>query len=138
MKIESGRGTGLGAGALFYARDTGRFLFVKRSEDCDYPNVWCGLGGGVEPGEALEQAVRREVWEEARHKFDSPLVPMHQDVQNDFTFHNYLAPIDTEFEPVLNDEHTEHMWSDSIPEPVHPGLMRSINAFEEKMKNGIA
>jgi 8-oxo-dGTP pyrophosphatase MutT (NUDIX family) len=134
MKLEAGRETGQGAGALFYAQDTGRLLFVKRSEYCDHPNVWCGLGGGIENGETHEEAIRREVWEEAGYQSNDPLIHMHSDQQGSFVFHNYWAITPHEFEPVLNDEHNDYCWSNELVEPLHPGLERSIAEFEKRIK----
>ena len=131
--IRAGRGTGQGAGALFFAKDTGRILFVLRSEDCDYPNVWCSLGGGVEHGESLEKALRREVVEEAGYDEDYPIIHMHSDQQGDFTFHNHWAIVPREFTPTLNDEHSAYQWCDELPKPLHPGVQRSLDAFEKRI-----
>jgi dATP pyrophosphohydrolase len=127
----AGRMTGVGAGVLFCARDTKRMLFVLRSSTCESPNTWCCLGGGVEPGETLEQGVRREVMEEGGFTAPFDLIPMHVDNQGDFTFHNYFAWVEKEFTPVLNNEHTEYKWSSELPTPIHPGLLRSIVAYQE-------
>jgi dATP pyrophosphohydrolase len=131
LRVVAGRNTGVGAGVLFCARDTGRVLFVLRSPSCESPNTWCGLGGGVESGETIEQGVRREVQEEGGFSDPYDLVHMHSDDQGDFTFHNHYAWVPTEFEPTLNEEHTEHRWCDKIPQPIHPGLLRSILAYQE-------
>ena len=45
------------------ARDLWRVLFVQRAK-APYEGSWSLPGGRVEPGETLEQAVRREVLEE--------------------------------------------------------------------------
>lgn len=43
----------------------GKFLLVKRSANDDiFPNKWQNLGGKVELGETIEQAINREVKEE--------------------------------------------------------------------------
>lgn len=130
----AGRMTGVGAGVLFCARDTKRMLYVLRSSTCESPNTWCCLGGGVEPGESLEEGVRREVMEEAGFSGQYDLIPMHVDVQGDFTFHNYFAWVDHEFIPQLNDEHTDYEWSSKLPTPMHPGLLRSMVAYHDSKR----
>lgn len=42
----------------------GQFLVIRRSEKVRAPGLICFPGGGVELGEGLEQAVRRELMEE--------------------------------------------------------------------------
>ncbi|NTU46283.1 NUDIX domain-containing protein [Candidatus Roizmanbacteria bacterium] len=43
----------------------GKYLFGKKAKDVPpYPNTWHILGGGVEEGETLTQAIERELWEE--------------------------------------------------------------------------
>lgn len=45
--------------------DDGRIFFQKRSPQRKlFPNTWDIVGGHVEPGETLEEAVRREIAEE--------------------------------------------------------------------------
>ncbi|WP_405060414.1 NUDIX hydrolase [Kribbella sp. NBC_01505] len=51
--------TGAGVGVLVWD-DQGRVLLQQRSDD----HTWCIPGGGVEPGEHLEDAARRELQEE--------------------------------------------------------------------------
>lgn len=52
------------AGALI-VDDDGRLFFQRRSPDRRlFPNAWDVVGGHVEPGETVEEALRREVAEE--------------------------------------------------------------------------
>jgi|SRR5579862_4739241 len=47
------------------ADDAGRFLFIRRGLTLRRsPGWWCFVGGEVEPGETLESAAAREVFEE--------------------------------------------------------------------------
>jgi len=133
MKVHSSApATGqCGSGVLFMALDTGRFLFVKRSPDSYSPNTWCCPGGGVEDYETIEQAARREVSEEIGYSEPYDLVHIHRDVlPNGYVFHNHMAAVDHEFEPMLNHEHTDFRWSNTLPENLHPGLERSIEAWQ--------
>ena len=54
------------AGCVLYAEDTGRWGLQQRSDTVSDPGVWSTWGGGREPGETLEQCVRRELAEESR------------------------------------------------------------------------
>jgi 8-oxo-dGTP pyrophosphatase MutT (NUDIX family) len=121
QRLMAERETGLGAGTTFMARDTGRFLFLKRSDQGDEPGTWCNCGGGVEAGETPEQAAKREAVEEIGYSEPYDLIPMDVNTQPDgFTYHNFFSIVPTEFEPVLNDEHTDFKWSDTMPDPMHP------------------
>lgn len=90
------------------------------------------LGGGVEARETLEEAVRREAYEEAGLAIDEPYALHHIGTQGDetFQFTNFLAIIDREFEPVLNSEHTDYSWYtlDSFPEDTHPKMMEALDS----------
>ena len=45
--------------------ETGRYLFIRRGLTLERsPGWWCFVGGQVEPGESLESAAAREVFEE--------------------------------------------------------------------------
>jgi 8-oxo-dGTP pyrophosphatase MutT (NUDIX family) len=45
---------------------SGRFLFIRRGLTLQRaPGWWCFVGGAVEPGETLEAAAAREMFEEA-------------------------------------------------------------------------
>lgn len=124
--------TNVGSGVLFCARDTGRMLWVRRAGDSDAAGTWCTGGGGVEIGETISDACRREVREELGYDEPYDLIPMHKDQHpdSDFVFHNHFAFVPREFVPVLNDEHTAFKWSDSIPDNCHPGLLRALDAYK--------
>lgn len=129
MKITADVSTGVGAGVLFVARSTGRILFVKRSSLCDEPNTWCGLGGGIEYGETIEQGVRREVFEEGGYAGNYKLVPFSVTKSNGFVYHNFFSSVPDEFAPVLNHEHTDFRWSSKMPTPMHPKLKAAMLSY---------
>ena len=59
-----------GAGALFLAKDTGRFLVFLRSETVNEPGTWNLVGGKLDYGENAKQAVARELSEETGYDGD--------------------------------------------------------------------
>ena len=132
--IRAGRETGQGAGMLPYCPGTNRFLLMQRSDTCDQPGTWCGLGGGIEEGESPDEAVRREAWEEAQFPEDSPCDLQYVGCQEqpDFRFHNFLGLVGEEFTPILNDEHVDHKWLewDDFPEAMHPKMMEAFDTEE--------
>ncbi len=121
-----------GAGTLFYCVSTGRTLLVKRSAGSDYPDTWCGLGGGVELGETEDQAVVREVMEESGYSNPMQLIPMSTQKYDNYTFSNYFTPVNQEWEPVLNREHSDWGWFTSAAGlEIHPGLVEAIKEFRK-------
>lgn len=130
--VRAGRESGSGAGVLFYAADTGRLLFLKRGPHGDRPGTWCCPGGGVEQGETPEEAARRETREEVGYDEPYDLLPMTSLEDDGFVFHNHMAVVPREFEPQLNDEHTDYVWSDQMPDPIHPKLQEAIQEWTER------
>lgn len=119
------------AGVLFFAKDTGRHLYLLRN-DTKHPSCWSLPGGKVERGETLRDAAHRECNEEigfglTGHK----LFPLDQYNSSDgrFTYHTLYAIVDKEFIPKLNDEHLAYCWcnSDIHPKPLHPALFGALS-----------
>jgi 8-oxo-dGTP pyrophosphatase MutT (NUDIX family) len=132
--IKSGRETGFGGGVLLWCQSTGRFLFIKRSDTGDEPGTWCVPGGGIEDGETIDQGTKRELAEECGYEEPIELLFMHRDVQPNFIFHNHMAIVPEEFEPVLNEEHTDYQWceADQLPQPMHPRLENAMAEWTTK------
>jgi len=55
--------------------DDGRYLCQLRSQlpRIFYPDHWGLFGGGVEPGETAEEALKRELWEELAFEVRDPV-----------------------------------------------------------------
>src|ERR1700722_18854897 len=100
-----------GAGILVLARDTGRFLALKRSDHVQHGRTW-GLAGGLrEAGESFEQCAAREFREETQYKgADFTLVPLAVHVSDRMTYHSFLAVVEHEFTPSIDHENEAFRW----------------------------
>ena len=120
------------SGALFYAKTTGRFLLLQKAEG-KHAGTWGLVGGTNIVGETPWQGLQREITEEIGSipKIIKTL-PLETFVSNDrvFNFHTYLCVIETEFVPILSDEHSAWAWStvDRAPKPLHQGLRNSFSS----------
>lgn len=135
IELKAGRETGFGGGVLIYAQDTGKVLWIKRSAYGDEPGSWCCPGGGIEDYETIDEGVHRECEEEIGFFDHMNLQHMHRDVQHNFIFHNHIAVVPKEFVPVLNEEHTEYLWSLEPPQPLHPRLAHSMEQWKQRHEN---
>ena len=118
------------SGALFYTLDTNRFLFLHRTSS-RHNNVWGLVGGTNEDKETPWEGLQREIQEEiGKIPNIKKTIPLETFVSNDehFNFHTYLCVIDSEFIPVLNDEHDGFAWCSfgKWPKPLHQGLNNTL------------
>jgi 8-oxo-dGTP diphosphatase len=129
-----------GVGALIYARNTKRYLFLLRNHN-KHPDSWGIVGGKLDPDETVIQALVREIQEEIgmdfTHQKFIPLETFTSD--NDrFAYYTFVTTVDEEFIPVLNHEHRGYCWVplNDHPKPLHPGLWRSFSfsAVKKKIK----
>ncbi|MEW2474349.1 NUDIX domain-containing protein [Micromonospora gifhornensis] len=128
------------AGALIVDPE-GRLFFQRRSPDRRlFPNCWDIVGGHLEPGETVEEALRREVLEETGWRVAEILGPV-----GEFRYvgddgltrieYDWLVRVDGDLAtPVLEaGKHTEYRWLgpddvDVLDEHRHvnEGLIRQI------------
>ena len=125
-------------GIWFYAQDTQRYLYLLRN-DPRHPGTWGLPGGKIDPGETLIQAITRECTEEMGSMPQYiRLAPLEKFTSADsgFVYHTFFCSVESEFAPVLNDEHVGWAWiaSGHWPRPMHPGLWSTVNfdAVREK------
>lgn len=120
------------SGALFYAKNTKRFLLLQKAHG-KHEGTWGLVGGTTLSGENPWQGLQREVAEEVGQvpKIIKTL-PLETFVSNDkvFNFHTYMCVVQDEFVPVLSDEHIGWSWAtiDYAPRPLHQGLRNSFSS----------
>lgn len=121
-----------GAGVAFVTKD-GKALFLKRSGDGDHKGEYGFPGGGVEAGEGAEECATRETREEVGRDC-GPLKLMDTRAVDGVHFSTFFHPVESEFEPRLNSEHTEHVWAplNQPPQPLHPGVAETLAMLREK------
>jgi 8-oxo-dGTP pyrophosphatase MutT (NUDIX family) len=120
-----------GVGALVYARSTNRYLFLLRNKS-KHAGSWGIVGGKVDPGETVMQALIREIQEEIRLDFsEKKFIPLETFTADNhkFIYYTFLVGVEEEFVPGLNNEHRGYCWVElnDHPKPLHPGLWRSFN-----------
>lgn len=125
-------------GALFYCPATKRYLFLLR-DNCKHSGTWGLVGGKVDPGETVAQALHREVQEEVALVLSTQkIIPIEQFTSDNhkFEFHTFLIVVSEEFVPKLNHEHRGYCWVgiNDYPRPLHPGVWRSFKFDAIKSK----
>lgn len=118
------------SGALFYTKDTNRFLFLHRAQG-KTANLWGLVGGTNEGVETPWEGLKREIEEEIGFLPDiKKTIPLETFVSNDtrFHFHTYLCVVESEFIPTLNKEHDGYAWVSfkKWPKPLHYGLRNTL------------
>ena len=121
------------AGCLIQAHETGRILIPHRSEHCQQPNTWGTWGGAIDSGESPEDAVLRELAEEAGVAALKEIIPLYVfEHVSGFRYHNFLVMVAAEFEPNINWETQAFDWFEfgNWPEPAHFGLTALLSHAE--------
>jgi 8-oxo-dGTP pyrophosphatase MutT (NUDIX family) len=120
------------SGGLFLAKETGRFLFLLRTQG-KTAGTWGFVGGRKEPSDITPyDALTREIHEEVgKTPTIKKIIPLELFVSNDqnFQYNTYVLLIDREFIPTLNEEHSGYAWCnyDSYPKPLHQGVKSSLS-----------
>ena len=119
------------SGGLFLARDTGRFLFLLRTQGRT-AGTWGLVGGKKEPHDLTPyDTLVREISEEVgKIPTIKKVVPLELFTSNDqlFQYNTYVLIVEKEFSPALNNEHNGYAWCDlgSWPKPLHRGVKTSL------------
>lgn len=127
-----------GVGVFIRAIDTGRYLFLMRTDE-KFSGCWALAGGRVEENETLLDALSRECSEEIGivPQF-LRLAPVEQFTSPDgrFAYHTFFGSVTNEFIPQLNEEHSGFAWTQrgSWPKPLHPGLWSTLQFVEVQTK----
>ena len=126
-------------GVWFRSNQTARYLYLLRN-DSKHPGAWGLPGGKVESGETLLGGMERECMEElGSFPTYQKLIPIEKftSADGDFVYHTFVCVVESEFVPVLNNEHLGYAWIDSgtWPRPMHPGLWSTVNmeAVQDKI-----
>jgi 8-oxo-dGTP pyrophosphatase MutT (NUDIX family) len=118
------------SGALVYALNTRRFLFLHRAQG-KRSDLWGLVGGTNEGAETPWEGLKREIFEEIGEVSIKKTIPLETFVSNDskFLFHTYLCVVDEEFLPKLNNEHNGYAWVEfnRWPKPLHHGLKNTLS-----------
>lgn len=126
------------AGAVFYCKNTKNVLFGLRSGRVAEPHTWAGFGGKLDGEETPVEGLERELLEEIGYdSMDSYVgVCVFKDEDHDFQYYSYLVICDEEFEPQLNDETSEYVWTsiDTPPEPLHPNFAKTIPYYKSAIR----
>jgi 8-oxo-dGTP pyrophosphatase MutT (NUDIX family) len=125
------------SGALFFAVDTGRFLFLHRA--CGKKSrVWGIVGGKLEEQETAFESLQREIQEEIGTVSIVKTIPLesYRAENQNFEFHTYVCVVDSEFIPVLNKEHDGYSWVaySQWPMPLHWGVKRTLQKKTNRLK----
>jgi 8-oxo-dGTP pyrophosphatase MutT (NUDIX family) len=117
------------SGAIVYALNTKRFLFLHRAQG-RHNNLWGLVGGTNEGAETPWEGLKREIFEEVGEVDIIKTMPLETFISNDtrFHFHTYLCVIQEEFMPALNVEHNGYAWVEfgKWPKPLHHGLNNTL------------
>jgi 8-oxo-dGTP pyrophosphatase MutT (NUDIX family) len=122
------------AGTMMMTKD-GKALFVRRAAGRDHAGHWSIPGGMTEDDEMPWQTAMRETNEEVG---DCGMEPrgmrlMDHRLMDNVGFTTYGHPVDSEFEPTLDEEHDAYMWSPigNAPHPLHPGLEATLKDYTQ-------
>jgi len=116
---------------LFLSRQTGRVLFQLRNSDKRQKHTWGFWGGIIEKGETPYECIQRELKEELGIIPDiAKLNPIdiYQSKDKNFMYYSFVAIVDDEFIPILNDESAGYAWVNigQWPRPLHEGARSTL------------
>jgi len=140
--LETGFWGRAAAGGIILARSSQRFLLAHRGEGTLQAGTWGTWGGACDGDETPIETVRREMQEEAGIQQEMELHELYTfRHESGFSYTNFLAIIEEEFEPVLNWETQGFGWFEfnQWPDPLHFGTRKlikdpsSLSIFETQL-----
>jgi len=89
-------------------------------------------GGKVNQNERIIEALYREIEEEITINLsEKRAIPLETFTSENrkFVYYTFLVPVNSEFVPILNDEHRGYCWVrlQDHPKPLHPGVWKTFN-----------
>ena len=114
------------AGVVFLAKDTGRCLLQLREGNKRFNNTWGFWGGMIDNGETPYECIKRELGEEIGFVPElqklNP-IDVYQSKNKNFMYYSFVAVVEEEFIPTLNDESAGYAWVNigQWPKPLHEG-----------------
>jgi 8-oxo-dGTP pyrophosphatase MutT (NUDIX family) len=116
-----------GGGVLIYCKTTNRILLLLRSPFVLEPFTWGTISGKVEVNEQIEDTVKREAYEETGFELKT-IYPSYVFERPNFKFFNFISIVEQEFEPQLDWENIDYLWTslDNLPENLHFGLVELL------------
>lgn len=127
------------SGGIFLARDTGRFLFLLRTQG-KTAGTWGLAGGRKEPSDQTPfDILTREIQEEVGATPEiKKVIPLELFTSSDdnFQYNTYILIVENEFLPSLNHEHAGYAWCNYMqwPKPLHQGVKNCLNNQTIKTK----
>jgi phage-related protein (TIGR01555 family) len=122
------------AAGIVYVDKDGKLLLLRRSAEASTgPFTWSCPGGWVEAGEDLRAGARREFSEETGYTLDPKAPIEYLDTKDGFTL--FLVKGVLPFEPVLSDEHYDHLWvsPNELPYEMYPGFADRLKGLADKL-----
>jgi len=114
------------SGCIFLSLSTNRVMFQQRSSTVTHANTWGFFGGKSENDERPIETLLREIEEELGMVPDiQRVIPVNKftATNGNFIYNSFVAIVQDEFSPILNNESDGYCWVKvgNWPLPLHPG-----------------
>lgn len=118
-----------GAGCIFFAKSSRKFMLAHRSEDVEQPGDFGSFGGAIDSNEDPITALKREIKEETGFNGPCEIKELYVFKSANFRYYNYVVIVENEFKPTLDWENQGYVWCtlDDLPHPLHFGIKSILN-----------